>query len=82
MDAHTVDRSIAFPASRYDKSLDNTGDYLNCPMTRSEYERFVDALLDAQMVEAHIDGDVPFFEACLPSKRSRAQADHAALPDR
>jgi methylenetetrahydrofolate--tRNA-(uracil-5-)-methyltransferase len=66
VDAHTIDRNIAFPASRYDKSLDGTGDYLNCPLTRSEYERFVDALLEAQAVESHIPGDVPFFEACLP----------------
>jgi methylenetetrahydrofolate--tRNA-(uracil-5-)-methyltransferase len=66
VDAHTIDRSVAFPASRYDKSLDGTGDYLNCPFTRAEYERFVDALLAAQAVESHIAGDVPYFEACLP----------------
>ncbi len=35
VDAHTVDRAIAFPASRYDKSLDGTGDYLNCPLLQS-----------------------------------------------
>jgi methylenetetrahydrofolate--tRNA-(uracil-5-)-methyltransferase len=66
VDAHTIDRNIAFPASRYDKSLDGTGDYLNCPLTRVEYERFVDELLAAQAAESHIAGDVPFFEACLP----------------
>jgi methylenetetrahydrofolate--tRNA-(uracil-5-)-methyltransferase len=66
VDAHTVDRAIAFPASRYDKSLDGTGDYLNCPFSKVEYERFVDALIAAQTVEAHIPDDVPYFEACLP----------------
>jgi methylenetetrahydrofolate--tRNA-(uracil-5-)-methyltransferase len=66
VDAHTVDRAIAFPASRYDKSLDGTGDYLNCPFSKPEYERFVDALIAAQTVEAHIPDDVPYFEACLP----------------
>jgi methylenetetrahydrofolate--tRNA-(uracil-5-)-methyltransferase len=66
VDAHTIDRNIAFLASRYDKSLDGTGDYLNCPLTRMEYDRFVDALLEAQAAESHIAGDVPFFEACLP----------------
>ena len=66
VDGHTVDRAIAFPASRYDKSLDGTGDYLNCPLNQDEYDRFVDALLEAQAVESHIAGDVPFFEACLP----------------
>jgi methylenetetrahydrofolate--tRNA-(uracil-5-)-methyltransferase len=68
VDASTVDRSIAFAASRYDKSLDGpgSGDYLNCPLNRAEYERFVDELLAAQTVEAHIPNDTPYFEACLP----------------
>ncbi|HTA46639.1 MAG TPA: methylenetetrahydrofolate--tRNA-(uracil(54)-C(5))-methyltransferase (FADH(2)-oxidizing) TrmFO [Bryobacteraceae bacterium] len=66
VDAHTIDKSIAFPASRYDKSLDGTGDYLNCPLSKAEYERFVHELLSAQTVEAHIPNDVPYFEACLP----------------
>ena len=76
VDAHTVDRTIAFAASRYDKSLDGgTGDYLNCPFNKAEYERFVDALLAAEAVEAHIPNDTPFFESCLPieeiAKRGR-----------
>jgi methylenetetrahydrofolate--tRNA-(uracil-5-)-methyltransferase len=67
VDAHSIDLSIAFPASRYGKSLDGTDDYLNCPFDKEQYERFVDALLDAQPVPAHIpEDDTPFFEACLP----------------
>jgi methylenetetrahydrofolate--tRNA-(uracil-5-)-methyltransferase len=66
VDASTIDTSVAFRASRYGKSLDGTDDYLNCPFDRDEYERFVDALLDAENVESHIPGDTPFFEACLP----------------
>ena len=66
VDANTVDRSIAFEASRYDKSLDGTGDYLNCPFNKAQYEHFVDELMGAQSVEAHIPNDTPFFEACLP----------------
>jgi methylenetetrahydrofolate--tRNA-(uracil-5-)-methyltransferase len=66
VDGSTVDRSIAFPASRYDKSLDGTGDYLNCPLSKVEYGRFVDELMTAQTVEAHIPNDTPYFEACLP----------------
>jgi len=66
VDAHTIDRTIAFPASRYDKSLDGTGDYLNCPFTKAEYDAFVDALLAAEAAEAHIPNDTPYFEACLP----------------
>jgi methylenetetrahydrofolate--tRNA-(uracil-5-)-methyltransferase len=70
VDASTVDETIAFRASRYDKSLagvgDGTGDYLNCPFDKEQYERFVDALLAAQTVDAHIPDDVPYFESCLP----------------
>jgi methylenetetrahydrofolate--tRNA-(uracil-5-)-methyltransferase len=66
VDAHTIDLAIAFPASRYDKSLDGTGDYLNCPFNKAEYERFVDELMAAQAVDSHIPNDVPYFEACLP----------------
>jgi methylenetetrahydrofolate--tRNA-(uracil-5-)-methyltransferase len=66
VDGHTVDRTIAFPASRYDKSLDGTGDYLNCPLSKSEYERFVDELTAAETVESHVPNDTPYFEACLP----------------
>jgi methylenetetrahydrofolate--tRNA-(uracil-5-)-methyltransferase len=66
VDGHTVDRTIAFPASRYDKSLDGTGDYLNCPFSKGEYERFVDQLTAAETAESHIPNDTPYFEACLP----------------
>ncbi|MGC9971781.1 MAG: methylenetetrahydrofolate--tRNA-(uracil(54)-C(5))-methyltransferase (FADH(2)-oxidizing) TrmFO [Bryobacteraceae bacterium] len=66
VEADSVDLSIAFRASRYGKSLDSTGDYLNCPFDREQYERFVDALLAAESASAHIPEDVPYFEACLP----------------
>ena len=67
VDAGSVDLTIAFRASRYGKSLDSTDDYLNCPFDREQYERFVDALLAAEAVPAHIPEDqTPFFEACLP----------------
>lgn len=67
VDADSIDSSIAFRASRYGKSLDGTDDYLNCPMDRAEYEAFLDALLSASSVPAHIEQDnVKYFEACLP----------------
>jgi methylenetetrahydrofolate--tRNA-(uracil-5-)-methyltransferase len=66
VDAHTIDYSIVFAASRYDKSLDGTGDYLNCPFTRAQYEQFVGELIAAEAVGSHIPNDVPYFEACLP----------------
>jgi methylenetetrahydrofolate--tRNA-(uracil-5-)-methyltransferase len=67
VEADTIDLSIAFRASRYGKSLDGTDDYLNCPFDREQYEKFLDALLAAEPVPAHIAEDqTPFFEACLP----------------
>jgi methylenetetrahydrofolate--tRNA-(uracil-5-)-methyltransferase len=67
VDASTIDLTIAFRASRYGKSIDSTDDYLNCPFDREQYERFLDALLAADAVPAHIPEDqTPFFEACLP----------------
>ena len=59
--------SIAFWASRYGKSTDGTDDYLNCPLDRDQYEHFVDELLKADSVSAHIPEDnTCYFEACLP----------------
>jgi methylenetetrahydrofolate--tRNA-(uracil-5-)-methyltransferase len=67
VDAESVDTNIAFWASRYGKSTDGTDDYLNCPLDREQYERFVDELLQAQSVPAHIEEDhTRYFEACLP----------------
>lgn len=71
VEAESIDLSIAFRASRYGKSLDGSDDYLNCPMDREQYERFVGAVLAAEAVPAHIPEDSPtcnarFFEACLP----------------
>lgn len=67
VDAETVDTSIAFWASRYGKSSSGTDDYLNCPLDREQYGRFVDELLAGQSVPAHIEDDeCRYFEACLP----------------
>ncbi|MFN2420202.1 MAG: methylenetetrahydrofolate--tRNA-(uracil(54)-C(5))-methyltransferase (FADH(2)-oxidizing) TrmFO [Gemmatimonadota bacterium] len=51
-------------ASRYDKGGD---DYVNCPMTREEYDAFVDALVSAELYPLKdFERDVLFFEGCLP----------------
>ena len=42
------------------------GDYLNCPMTREEYDRFFDALVSAESATVHDFDREPFFEGCLP----------------
>ena len=45
---------------------DGEGDYLNCPMTREEYERFYDALVHAESATVHDFDKAQFFEGCLP----------------
>jgi methylenetetrahydrofolate--tRNA-(uracil-5-)-methyltransferase len=72
VEADSIDMSIAFRASRYGKSIDGTDDYINCPFDKLQYEAFLDALLKAESVPAHIEEDRPapenvrYFEACLP----------------
>ena len=67
VDTESIDRTIAFAQSRYDKSIDGTDDYLNCPFNKDEYDAFLDALIEASSVPAHIEADnVRYFEACLP----------------
>ena len=61
--AESVGMTVAFRASRYEKGDD---DYLNLPLTREEYYRFVDALLTAERVPTHsFERFVPF-EGCMP----------------
>jgi methylenetetrahydrofolate--tRNA-(uracil-5-)-methyltransferase len=61
--AESIDMEVAYRASRYDKGGD---DYLNLPMTREEYYRFVDALLSAERVPTYsFERFVPF-EGCMP----------------
>jgi methylenetetrahydrofolate--tRNA-(uracil-5-)-methyltransferase len=61
--AESIDMSVAYRASRYDKGGD---DYLNLPLTREEYYRFIDALLAAERVPTYsFERFVPF-EGCMP----------------
>jgi methylenetetrahydrofolate--tRNA-(uracil-5-)-methyltransferase len=63
--ADSLDRGRLFAASRYGKG--GGGDYLNAPMDRETYERFVAALLAAERVPVpDHERDVPHFEGCLP----------------
>src|SRR5436305_9424981 len=59
----SIDMTRCYFAARYDKG---TADYINCPFTREEYERFVDALMAAQAVEGKDWEKLNYFESCLP----------------
>jgi methylenetetrahydrofolate--tRNA-(uracil-5-)-methyltransferase len=72
VDATTIDMSKVYFAARYDKG---TADYINCPFTKEEYERFMEALITAEAVEAKDWEKFPvtgtaeklqYFEGCLP----------------
>ncbi len=59
----SVDMDSAFFASRYDKG---TPDYINCPLTEKEYQRFWEALTTAQEAPVHGFEDSQVFEGCMP----------------
>ncbi len=63
VEAESIDRSKVYLAARYDKG---TADYINCPMTKDEYDRFYDALIAAQAVEERAWEKLNYFESCLP----------------
>jgi methylenetetrahydrofolate--tRNA-(uracil-5-)-methyltransferase len=73
----SIDESITFRASRYGKeTMPNdaggasesmpAGAYVNCPMTREQYDAFLDALLSADQASAHDFDAIPYFEGCMP----------------
>jgi methylenetetrahydrofolate--tRNA-(uracil-5-)-methyltransferase len=64
----TVDMGKAFRASRYDQGQEEEGDYINCPLTKEEYERFVAAVREAEQIEVRDfeQAGADFFEGCLP----------------
>jgi methylenetetrahydrofolate--tRNA-(uracil-5-)-methyltransferase len=68
VDAESLDRSVVFAASRYDKETmaGEQDAYLNCPMNREEYERFIAALGTADQFTAKEFDKVPYFEGCMP----------------
>lgn len=63
VEADSIDMSRVYLAARYGKG---TADYINCPFTRDEYDRFYDALIAAQPVEGHDWEKLNYFEGCLP----------------
>lgn len=72
----SIDMNIAFRASRYDRGVQEEGDYINAPFTREQYDHFVSELLKAERIElksfeTQMETGVraglhPFFESCLP----------------
>jgi methylenetetrahydrofolate--tRNA-(uracil-5-)-methyltransferase len=68
VEAESINMEIAFRASRYGRGVQDEGDYINCPLTETEYNDFVDSLLAAEVIPLRDfeREDKRFFEACLP----------------
>lgn len=66
--AETIDMGVAWRQSRYDKGeteAERTA-YINCPMTKDQYEAFLDAMLAAEKAEFHDGETAGYFDGCLP----------------
>jgi methylenetetrahydrofolate--tRNA-(uracil-5-)-methyltransferase len=77
VEADSLDRSICFRASRRDPTDQAQGDYLNCPMNKSEYETFVAALIAAEKIQLRDFEQGHFFEGCLPIEILAARSPEA-----
>ena len=59
----SINMDIAYYKSRYDKG---DADYINCPMTKEQFEAFYDALISGETAEVHdVDKEI-YFEGCMP----------------
>ena len=72
--ADSIDSGIAFVASRYGKGGD---DYVNCPLTRSEYLAFREALLKGERYPLHEFEEPRYFEGCLPIEELAERGEDA-----
>ena len=83
--AETIDMDIAWLQSRYDKgeTEEEQKAYINCPMTKPEYEEFIDALLAADKTEFHEGETAGYFDGCLPievmAERGRETLRHGPM---
>jgi methylenetetrahydrofolate--tRNA-(uracil-5-)-methyltransferase len=83
--ADTIDMGVAWMQSRYDKgeTEDERRAYINCPMTKAEYEAFIDAVLAADKTEFHEGETAGYFDGCLPievmAERGRDTLRHGPM---
>ena len=82
----SIDMSVAWFQSRYDKAGPggSGADYINCPLTREQYDAFVDALLAGDKTSFHEwEASTPYFDGCLPievmAERGRETLRHGPM---
>lgn len=66
LDAESLDNSKMFRASRHEINDSEEGDYLNCPLTKDQYYRLVDEIIDGEKIEMHEFENPIYFESCMP----------------
>lgn len=73
----SIDMTVAFKASRYDRGDEEEGDYINCPMNKTEYDAFVQAIRSATTADLReFERDDPhFFEGCLPIEQLASRGE-------
>jgi methylenetetrahydrofolate--tRNA-(uracil-5-)-methyltransferase len=76
VDAESIDWAHAFRASRWGKGGDE-GDYVNCPLDRDQYRRFVDEVRLGRKIDPHAFEEPRYFEGCLPIEVMAARGDDA-----
>ncbi|GGB12715.1 methylenetetrahydrofolate--tRNA-(uracil-5-)-methyltransferase TrmFO [Allosediminivita pacifica] len=83
--AESIDMDVAWRQSRYDKgeTEEEQKAYINCPMTKDQYEAFIDALLAADKTEFHEGETAGYFDGCLPievmAERGRETLRHGPM---
>ncbi len=83
--ADSIDMDVAWLQSRYDKgdTEDEQKAYINCPMTREDYDAFIDALLAAEKTEFREGETAGYFDGCLPievmAERGRETLRHGPM---
>ncbi len=77
VEADSINMDIAFHGNRYDRGETEEGDYINCPMNKEQYERFVQALREAETAtlrDFELE-DPHFFEGCVPIEQLASRGD-------
>ena len=64
VDKDSIDFDYAYYKSRYDE--ENEGDYINCPLSKEEFETFYNAVINARKIAVHDIDDEKYFEGCMP----------------
>lgn len=76
VDKETIDFNKVYRKSRYDKG---EADYLNCPMNEEEFDRFYDALINAEVVELKVFEKEIYFAGCMPIEAIAKQGKKTLL---